>query len=457
MRKLATLAAVAALLAVSAPAAAENNDPNIEFEKYKLDNGLEVVLHRDTSVPIVTVDVWYHVGSGDEAVGKSGFAHLFEHMLFQGSKNVGNDKHFEILKNIGATGVNGSTNTDRTNYFEVVPSHYLETALWLESDRMGYLLPLLTEESFRNQVDVVRNERRQNYDNRPYGKSWLELHRLMYPEGHPYRYTTIGRHEDLAAASLDDVVAFYKTWYVPANATLVIAGDFDTAEAKKLVNKWFGSFPKSTKPEHRTIGIPPMRTVRAKVEDPFAKIAMLQYAWHTPAFFAPGDAELDFVGHVLGSKTGRLYKRLVLQDQLAVSVSASQMSRGYSSIFMISVSLRQGADLAKVEAIINEELARITKEPISQAEFDRFVASTESSVVWSFERLLSRAETLQRYNHYVGDPGYLSKDLDRWRKSTPAKVRDVAAKYLHNDNRLELLTVPAAGGGASDASAAGGR
>lgn len=445
MRKLAMLASAVAMLAVAAPAAAQNDDPKIEFEKYTLANGLEVILHQDNAVPIVAVNVWYHVGSGNEAVGKSGFAHLFEHMLFQGSQNVGSDKHFEILKNIGGSSVNGSTNTDRTNYFEIVPSHQLEAGLWLESDRMGYMLPLLTEESFRNQVEVVRNERRQNYDNRPYGKSWLEMHRLMYPADHPYRYMTIGRHEDLHNASLADVVAFYKTWYVPANATLVVAGDFDTAECKKLIEKWFGSFPKSTKPVQRKLDMPVMRTVRHTVEDQFAKIAMLQYAWHTPRFYDPDDAELDFVGHVLASKTGRLYKRLVLEERLAVGVNAGQGSRGFSSLFQIQVSLREGADLTRVEAIMNEELERVSKEPISKAEFDRFIASSEASTVWSFERLMSRAEKLQGYNHFVGDPGYLTKDLDRWRKSTPERIRAAAAKYLRRDNRLELLTVPATG------------
>lgn len=441
--RVAALALAAAVMSTSATGAAQSQDPKIEFEKYNLPNGLEVILHRDNSVPIVGVNIWYHVGSGNEAVGKSGFAHLFEHMLFQGSKNVGMDKHFEILKNIGATGVNGTTNTDRTNYFEVVPSHHLETALWLESDRMGYMLSTLTEESFRNQVEVVRNERRQNYDNRPYGKAWFELHYLLYPEGHPYRYLTIGKHEDLHNASLDDVKSFYKTWYVPANATLVVAGDFEPAKAKQLVAKWFGSFPKSAKPVARTIPMPAIRTVRKTIEDPFAKIPMLQYAWHTPAFFAKGDAELDFIGHVLSSRTGRLYRRLVLQEQLAVSVRAGQSSRGHSSLFSISVLIRAGADEKRIVAVIGEELDRLRTEPIKRKEFNRFVTSTESGVIWGLERLMTRADLLQRYNHYTGDPGFLSKDLDRARKTTPEAIRATAAKYLRNDNRVELMVRPA--------------
>src|SRR6185312_4765550 len=199
----------------------------------------------DQSVPLVAVNLWYHVGSGDEVPHRSGFAHLFEHMMFQGSKNTGADAHFKILRKIGASNVNGTTNEDRTNYFEVIPSNQLETALWLESDRMGHLLDILDKKELENQIDVVRNEKRQRIDNVAYGKSNIEEYEALFPQGHPYRYTTIGLHEDLAAASVDDVKNFFRTWYVPANATLIISGDFETADAKKLVDKWFGSFPAS--------------------------------------------------------------------------------------------------------------------------------------------------------------------------------------------------------------------
>ena len=239
-----------------APVAA---DPVIAHEKYVLPNGLEVILAPDSTVPLVAVNVWYHVGSGYEVPGKTGFAHLFEHMLFQGSKNVGEDRHFDVLKNIGAGEVNGTTNPDRTNYYELVPSNQLETALWLESDRMSHLLELLTQKSLDNQIEVVRNERRQRYDNVPYGKARFALYEALYPEGHPYRYLTIGKHEDLVAASVDDVKNFFKTWYVPANATLTVAGDFDVPAAKALVEKWFGKFPKSVKPTPISIPAPTIK------------------------------------------------------------------------------------------------------------------------------------------------------------------------------------------------------
>ncbi len=438
------LALLVAALGTAGAAHAQDQDPKISFERYTLPNGIEIILHQDNSVPIVAVDIWYHVGSGDEMPGKSGFAHLFEHMLFQGSKHVGEDKHFEILKNIGATTVNGTTNTDRTNYFEVVPSNQLETALWLESDRMGYLN--LDEKEFANQQEVVRNERRQNYDNVPYGKSRAALYEALYPEGHPYRYMTIGLHTDLENATLDDVKKFYETWYVPANATVVIAGDFDTANCKKLVQKWFGDFPKSTRPAHRTVPMPVIPASKQTIKDPFAKLRLLQFAWNTPAFFAPGDSELDILAGTLTSKTGRLYKRLVLEEQLAVGVFGGQASQQLSSYFTIAVQLRSDADVDKVRKIVDEELAKVRSQPITEREFNRVVTNTESRFVWGLEPLLSRAQTLERYNHYVGNPDFITGDLDRERKSSPAKVLEIAKKYLGPEHRVEILTVPGAAG-----------
>src|SRR5688572_11670411 len=261
----ALLLAAAALALATAPAS-RAQDPKIPFERYTLANGLEVVLVEDHSVPLVAVDLWYHVGSGDEVPGRSGFAHLFEHMMFQGTRNTGEDKHFEILQTIGGTDVNGTTNTTSTNYYEVVPSNQLETALWLESERMGYLPETITEKSLDNQREVVRNERRQSYDNVPYGQEQFAVSELLYPEGHPYRYLVIGKHEDLAAATADDVKAFFAKWYVPANATLTLAGDVDRATAKRLVEKWFGTFPATRKPVAAPVPTPvvqgpPRRTV----------------------------------------------------------------------------------------------------------------------------------------------------------------------------------------------------
>jgi len=429
--------------AAARPAAAQANDPKLNFERYKLPNGLEVILHQDKSVPIVAVDVWYHVASGNETPGHSGFAHLFEHMLFQGSKHVGEDKHFAILKNIGATTINGTTNTDRTNYFEVVPSNQLETALWLESDRIGYLLPMLTKKSLENQIEVVRNEKRQSYDNRPYGRSYLELFAMLYPPSHPYHGTTIGSHKDLAHASVADVKNFYKRYYVPANATLTLAGDFEIADAKRLVKKWFGSFPKSTKPKMRPVPMPMITHKRATIKDRFARLRKLTYAWHTPGSFKPGDAEFDIISTALGARgTGRLFKRLVHKEQLATRVSVYQDSMGYSSVFAVDVMLKPGADLARVERIVNEELAKVRKNGLTAHEIKRVVVQQEARFVWGLQGLLARANTLQSYNHFVGKPDYISQDLDRYRKATNGQIRDYAAKYLVDNRRVELLTIP---------------
>ncbi len=423
-----------------------DNDPKVPFEKYTLENGLEVILIQDSKTPVVFVSVWYHVGSGDETLGKSGFAHLFEHMMFQGTANTGEDKHFEILKTVGASNLNGTTSTDRTNYFEQVPSHQLETALWLESERMGYLLPTVTKKSLDNQIEVVRNERRQSYDNQPYGLSGIRLTEELYPEGHPYKYDVIGRHEDLAAASADDVKNFFKRWYVPGNATLTLAGDFEPAEAKKLIEKWFGGFPKSAKPAHKPVAMPTLpKTKRIVMEDKLAKLRRVHYAWHTPGRFTQEDAELDLLGDALGaSGTGRLYRALVIDRPLARSVRVQQSSGQLSSTFDIIVDLNPDADLAEVEKIINAELVKAFQEPISDRELKRSLVGIEAGFIWGLESVAARAEVLQGYNHYIGNPDWISQDLNRYRGTNPAKVQATAAAFLKK-NRVEVITMPAGG------------
>jgi zinc protease len=431
-------------------------DPKIEFEKYTLPNGLEVLLVPDKSVPLVAVTVWYHVGSGNETYGKSGFAHLFEHMLFQGSKHVGVDNHFEILKKIGVAEVNGTTNPDRTNYYEVVPSNQLETALWLESDRMGYLLtpPKTVEDpanhfgkSLANQIDVVRNERRQRYDNVPYGNTRFAVSMGLYPEGHPYRYLTIGKHEDLTSASVDDVKNFFKTWYVPANATLAIAGDFDTAEVKKSVEQWFGKFPKSAKPKVVAVAAPAIKSSEVTVEDSFAKLRQIQFVWHSPANFGPGDAELDIAASALSREgPGRLYKELTYKG-LAQSVSAFQSGSGFSGQFQVVVTLKSDSDLAQIKKIVMEEVGKLAKEPLTQKEIARVIAGNEAGTIRRFETAFGRAETLQAYNHYLGNPDRVTWDLDRYRQTNAENIRATVAKYLTPNNVLTVITNPAAAKG----------
>jgi zinc protease len=438
------LLAVAALGALASTARAD--DPKIKFEKFTLPNGLEVILAPDPSVPLVAVNVWYHVGSGDEVPGKTGFAHLFEHMMFQGSKNVGSDKHFPILRKLGSDEVNGTTNADRTNYFEVVPANQLETGLWLESDRMGHLLDVLDKGELDNQIDVVRNERRQRYDNVPYNKARFAMLAALYPEGHPYRYMTIGKHEDLVAASVDDVKSFFKTWYVPSNATLALVGDFDPAVAKQLVQKWFGSFPTSTKPKVVVVPAPVVPSQTITVDDPFAKLRQVTFAWHSPANFAPGDTELDIAASALTEEgTGRLYKSLVYDKQLAQSVRANQGGSTFSGVFSITVTLRSDADLAAVEKIVNDEVAKISREPLDAKELSRVVAAQESRAIYRLESLNARANVLQEYNQFLGDPDRITYGLDLYRKATAEQIRTAIAKYLSPDHEITVITNPAGG------------
>lgn len=422
-------------------------DPKVTFEKYTLANGLEVILIPDKTVPLVAVNVWYHVGSGYEVYGRSGFAHLFEHMMFQGSKHVGDDQHFNILKKIGADGVNGTTNPDRTNYYEVVPSNQLETGLWLESDRMGFLLDQLTDKSLANQIDVVRNERRQRYDNVPYGKSLFATHAGLYPEGHPYRYLTIGKHEDLEAASVEDVKNFFRTWYVPANATLTIAGDFEVADAKAAVDKWFGKFPRSERPKAIPVPPPSIKGSETVISDDFAKLRQIKFTWHSPANFAPGDAELDIAAAALRQEgPGRLYKALVYDRQLAQSVSVFQSGSQFSGQFEIAVTLRSDASLSDVKQIVLAEIARIGKELLTAPEINRVIAANEASTIRSLETAFGRSQALQAYNHYLGDPDRITWDLDRYRKTTAENVRATVAKYLGPDNVVVVISNPSNAG-----------
>ena len=355
--KLRAAAAGLAIAMISVPASAKTDVPEIPFERYKLDNGLEVILHSDRRVPLVAVDVWYHVGSGDETPGKSGFAHLFEHMMFQGAKHIGKDVHFDVLRKVGASSVNGTTNKDRTNYFEVVPSHEIETALWLESDRMGYLLDLLDKESLKNQIDVVRNERRQRYDNVPFGKDRFAVAAALYPEQHPYRYLTIGRHEDIENADIDDVRAFFRKWYVPSNATITLSGDFEMEDGKKLVEKWFGAFPKLPKPDHKEPAAPTLaKTERTEIEDSLARYTRLHYVWPSPAKIGPGDAELSILASVLASTGwGRLHRKLVIEQQSAQRVSVYQRGSGFSGEFHVVVDVKPDHAPSSVETVMQAE------------------------------------------------------------------------------------------------------
>jgi predicted Zn-dependent peptidase len=397
----------------------------------------------------VAVDVWYKVGSKDESPGRTGFAHLFEHVMFQGTKHVPEDKHFEYLQKAGASNVNGSTGFDRTNYFEVVPSNQIELALWLESDRMGFLLERLGfKETLDNQRDVVKNERRQRVENRPMGLvSQVELEALYQPQ-HPYYHEVIGSMADLSAASVDDVKTFFRTFYAPRNATLTIAGDFDRPKVKELVDKYFGPIPASL---GGPAGAIPRRPAVAPKLDHAKRVAMeakvqlpqLFVSYLSPANFAPGDRELDVLANLLGNgKSSRLYKRLVYELKIAQSVSASQDSGMLSSRFEISAAPMPGHTLDEILGVIDAEIAALQTSPVDQRELERAKNQIESDTVRNLEPLIARAERLQHYNYLVGDPGYVGEDLRRYRAVDVAAVQRVAQEVLKKESRVVVTVEP---------------
>jgi predicted Zn-dependent peptidase len=436
--------------AAVAPAAAAPADPAppLAFEKYRLANGLEVILHQDPRLPLAAVDVWYHVGAWHEPPGRSGFAHLFEHMMFQGSRDVGKEQHFRMLEQVGGTFINGSTNLDRTNYYQTVPRNYLEVALWLESDRMGFLLDAMTQEKLDTQREVVKNERRQNFETAPYGLAQEELWQALFPAGHPYHGQVIGSMADLSAATLADVEGFFREWYAPANATLAVAGDFEPAEARRLVERYFGGLPERPKPS--APGHAPVRLTREVVlrhQEMVATLPQVSVAWHTPAYFAPGDEVADVLSAVLSEgRSSRLQRRLLHEKQLAQSVVAYQRSIGAQSVFQIQAVARPGVSTERLLAEVDSVLSEVRAGTITAHEVRRAVNKIETQLMKSLEGLgghLGRTDLLQTYNHFRGDPGWLAQDLARYRAVTPAALAAFAREWLPANRRAILHAVPA--------------
>jgi zinc protease len=424
-------------VAADTPPAPPTPSVVLNAEKTKLANGLEVILDEDHRTPIVTVNLWYHVGSKDEAPHRNGFAHLFEHVMFQGSRHVPEDTYFRYLEKVGATAINGTTNSDRTNYFETVPANQLELALWLESDRMAYLLDHADDKTFKSQRDVVKNERRQNYENAAYGLVMQFVREELFPESHPYHLLTIGSPQDLDAATIDDVRGFFRQWYVPNNATLVISGDIDKKKAKALVDKYFAPIPKG-------IDVPRKKPIQAthpgetRIElEAGVELPRVYVAWPTPQFFAPGDAELDLVAHILTSgKTSRLYKRLVYDLQIAQSVSASQSSMELGSTFEIIATAKPGKSADEVLKVIDEELAKLRTAGVQDDELTRAKTSILADNVFDLEKSSSRANRLNSYNHYVGEPNYAEKDVARTSGATKDGVSNAAKNWLKEKDRV---------------------
>jgi zinc protease len=404
------LIAAALVLAPASLGGQETARLSVPYTQFTLANGLDVILHEDHTVPLVAVNAWYHVGSAREKPGRTGFAHLFEHLMFEGSGHVPEGDFDNWLEAAGGDN-NGSTDTDRTNYWETVPSNALELALFLESDRMGYLLGAMSPEKVNGQRDVVKNERRQSYENRPYGVAFLKLSELMFPPSHPYHWPVIGSMEDLTAASYEDVVQFFKSYYGPNNTTPVLG------EEKRI-------------------------TLEDQVQLP-----QLFLGWLTPSYFHPGDEAMDVVARVLAfGKNSRLYKRLVYDLQIAQDVSASQNSGALGSMFLVTATAREGHGLSEIEKVIAEELAKLKSQPPAARELERAVNQIESAFYGALERVGGfggKADRLNLYEFYTGRPDYFAEDLARYTSLDPLDVQSAARAYLRDDARLVLSVVPA--------------
>jgi zinc protease len=416
---------------------------NIPFIHQRLANGLDVIVHEDHDCPIVAVNVWYHVGSKNEQPGRTGFAHLFEHLMFEGSEHH-DAGYFRPLQEVGGL-LNGSTNADRTNYWEVVPANAVELALWMESDRMGYLLPALTESKFENQRKVVLNERRQNYENRPYGFAGMSLVAALYRPDHPYHWMTIGTAEDLKAAQLNDVRAFFETYYRPRNASLAIAGDIDADRAIALANDYFGGLDAGPEPPPVAARHVPLEVETRLVLEDRIELPRLYLAWHSPALFAEDDADLDLVSEVLaGGKTSRLYRSLVYEQRIATEVAASQGSRELGSFFQIVATAAPGRTLAEVEQAIARELARFLDGGPTAGELERCLAQAEAHFLHRLQTVGGfggKSDQLNAYNVYLGSPGYFDQDLARYRQASTASLQRAAARWL-GAGRVALSVVP---------------
>jgi zinc protease len=441
--------AAALVASLALPLYAQSREPlEVPHRQFRLANGLNVILHRDATVPFVSINVWYRVGSANEKPGRTGFAHLFEHLMFEGSQHVP-EGQFDILLEGAGGNNNGSTNNDRTNYFIDVPSNALELALYLESDRMGYLLETMSPERVDGQRDVVKNERRQSYENRPYGMASIELDAMLWPRSHPYSWPVIGRMEDLTAASYEDVVEFFRTYYAPNNASLVIAGDIDYDRTQALVEKWFGEIPRGPIVEPVAPPAAILTGVQRKTLTDRVSLPRLYLSWLTPRLYAPGDAALDIVSSVLaGGKNSRLYKRLVYDMQIAQDVSAFQQSGALGSSFLIVATARRGHLAAALQAAIDEEIERLKRDGPDAREVQRALNQVEASFYRRMERVGSfggKADQLNAYAFAGGGPDWFAEDLARYTSLSPADVRAAAVEWLPSDRRVELVVEPEAG------------
>lgn len=416
---------------------------SIPFEKFTLPNGLEVILHVDKSVPIVAVNGWYKVGSGDEKPGRTGFAHLFEHVMFMGSKNVPERKFDQWLEAAGASN-NGSTTEDRTNYYETGPSNALPLMLWLDADRMGWLLPTMDKTKLDLQRDVVKNERRQRTDNVPYGRVRETILPVMYPATHPYSWPVIGSMTDLSNASVEDVSEFFRKYYAPNNASIAIAGDIDPKEVKKLVTKYFGDVKRNPDAPTRPT-VPPVRLTKDTVmmmEDR-VQLPRLYYVWHGVKAFSADEPAIDALAQVIaGGKSSRLYKSLVYEKQIAQDVGMSNQSSKLDGIVMLAATAKPGQHPKALAAEIDAAIAKVAAEGITDRELNQVKNGVRAGLLDQTSSVLGKADQLNYYNYFVGNPDYLAQDLARYEKLTAADVQRAAKEYVMGKPRIILTVVP---------------
>ena len=433
--------AAAAILASGAPLHAQNRI-QVPYEQFTLPNGLRVILHRDATTPTIATNVWYHVGSAHERPGRTGFAHLFEHIMFEGSENVPEGKIDEWFEEVGGS-PNGSTSRDRTNYMQSFSSNALDLALYIESDRMGYQLPAMSPASVDGQRDVVKNERRQSYDNRPYGLASQLITEELYPATHPYSWPVIGYMDHLSAAAYDDVVNFFRTYYAPNNATLAIAGDIDVDEARALAEKWFADVPRGQPVPDIAAQPPALNENRRIMLEDRVQLPRLYMTWVSAPAYKEGDAELTALARLLaGGRNSRLYKRLVYDLQIADDVSAYQGGGKVGGEFQVAATARSGHSLEELERVILEEIEKVKAEAPESREVERIVNQYEASFLEGLELVSAKADQLNEYLFYTGTPDYFNQDIERFRRLRPQDLSGAARTYLDPDRRVTLSVVP---------------
>lgn len=425
----------------AAEAKTSDTAPRVNVEQYTLSNGLTVLLSRDESLPVIATETLYLVGSGHEREGRTGFAHLFEHLMFQGSKHHDRE-YFEPFEPIGGS-VNGTTNQDRTNYFQRVPSNYLELPIWMESDRMRSLLPALSQGKLDNQRDVVKNERRQRYEVEPYGMAWWYLGEALYPKGHPYRHSPIGSHEDLTAATLDDVKGFFRQYYVPSNAVFALVGDFEEARAKDLIQRYFGDIPGGQRATAPNVPRPEPASSLHWLKQDDVELPRIYLAWHTPALFEQGDAELDLWSSVLGDgKSSRLFQPLVYEQKVAKDVAAFQVSQKMSSYYVVTATAAPGVTIDRLYAALDAALRKALEKPPTERELTRAKNAFKKDFFTRIEAASSRASLLATYYLHTGRADYIDEDLARYVDATAASVHSAAQRFLKPDTHARIDFVP---------------